>query len=75
MARAFYARKEPWFPFLVCLIRMVLYVIIGLTAIPFFPRSGAPAIAVAELPNGRSHINVLVVEQTTTGKDGIRVPL
>jgi putative peptidoglycan lipid II flippase len=49
MARAFYARKEPWFPFYGVALRMVLYVIIGLTAITYFQRSGAPAIAVAEL--------------------------
>jgi putative peptidoglycan lipid II flippase len=49
MARAFYARKEPWFPFYGVAIRTVIYVIIGMIAVRYFKVPGAPAIAVAEL--------------------------
>jgi putative peptidoglycan lipid II flippase len=49
MARAFYARKEPWIPFYGVAIRLVIYLILGIAALRFFPQIGAPAIAVAEL--------------------------
>ncbi|MFZ5911563.1 MAG: murein biosynthesis integral membrane protein MurJ [Chloroflexota bacterium] len=49
MARAFYARKQPWFPFFGVLARMVLYLAVGLLAVTYFQAPGAPAIAAAEL--------------------------
>ncbi|MFZ5819245.1 MAG: murein biosynthesis integral membrane protein MurJ [Chloroflexota bacterium] len=49
MARAFYARKQPWFPFFGVLARMVLYLAVGLLAVTCFQAPGAPAIAAAEL--------------------------
>jgi putative peptidoglycan lipid II flippase len=49
MARAFYARKQPWFPFFGVLARMVVYLGVGLLAVKRFQSVGAPAIAAAEL--------------------------
>ena len=49
MARAFYARQEPWVPFFGVLIRLVIYLGIGISAVIFFPGIGAPAIAFAEI--------------------------
>lgn len=48
-ARAFYARKEPWFPFLGVTVRLIVYGIIGGSAVLFFKNIGAPAIALAEI--------------------------
>jgi putative peptidoglycan lipid II flippase len=47
--RAFYARKEAWFPFAGVLIRLVIYLTIGISAVMMFPQIGAPAIALAEI--------------------------
>jgi len=49
LVRAFYARQEPWPPFFSVLIRLSIYLAIGITAIQFFPGIGAPAIAFAEI--------------------------
>ena len=49
LVRAFYARQEPWPPFFSILIRLAIYLTIGITAILFFPAIGAPAIAFAEI--------------------------
>jgi peptidoglycan biosynthesis protein MviN/MurJ (putative lipid II flippase) len=49
LVRAFYARQEPWPPVWSVLIRLVIYLGIGVTAIVFFPNIGAPAIALAEI--------------------------
>jgi len=49
MVRAFYARQEPWPPVWSVLIRLVIYLGIGISAIVFFPNIGAPAIAFAEI--------------------------
>ena len=49
MVRAFYARQEPWPPVWSVLIRLVIYLGIGISAIVFFPSIGAPAIAFAEI--------------------------
>ena len=49
MARTFYARQEPWPPFFGVLIRLSIYLGIGIAAILFFPNIGAPAIAFAEI--------------------------
>jgi putative peptidoglycan lipid II flippase len=48
-ARSFYARKEAWWPFYGVIIRFVLYIIIGITALTAFSQIGAPAIAFAEI--------------------------
>ncbi len=49
LVRAFYARQEPWPPFFSVLIRLVLYLALGISALLFFPQTGAPAIAFAEM--------------------------
>ena len=48
-ARSFYARKEAWRPFFGVLIRFVIYIAIGITALTVFRDIGAPAIAFAEI--------------------------
>lgn len=47
--RAFYARKEAWFPFKGVAIRLAIYLAIGISAVVFFRDVGAPAIAIAEI--------------------------
>ncbi len=49
LVRAFYARQEPWPPVWSVLIRLVIYLVIGVSALLFFPEIGAPAIAFAEI--------------------------
>ena len=49
MARAFYARKEAWWPFFGVSLRLVIYLVIAGIAILRFREVGAPAIAMAEL--------------------------
>jgi putative peptidoglycan lipid II flippase len=48
IVRAFYARKEAWFPFFGAALRFVIYAIIGVTALTAFRQIGAPMIAFAE---------------------------
>jgi putative peptidoglycan lipid II flippase len=48
-ARAFYARKEPWIPLYAVILRLVLYIGIGILGITFFRQVGAPIIAFAEI--------------------------
>lgn len=47
--RAFYARKEPMFPLYAVLIRLALFIVIGIAGLTFFPQIGAPVIAFAEI--------------------------
>jgi putative peptidoglycan lipid II flippase len=47
--RAFYARKEALYPLLGVMIRLVIYLAIGISAITIFREIGAPAIAIAEI--------------------------
>jgi len=47
--RAFYARKEPMIPFYAVIIRLALFLGIGIFGISLFPEIGAPIIALAEL--------------------------
>ncbi len=49
MARAFYACKQPWFPFFGVLARMALYLAVGVLAVTCLREAGAPVIAAAEL--------------------------
>jgi putative peptidoglycan lipid II flippase len=49
MVRAFYARQEPWPPVWSVLIRLAIYLGLGVSAILFFQNIGAPAIAFAEI--------------------------
>ena len=48
-ARALYARKEAMIPLATIVIRLLIYLGIGISAVIFFRSIGAPAIAVAEL--------------------------
>jgi len=47
-ARAFYARKEALYPLAAILIRLAIYLAIGVSALLFFRQFGAPVIAFAE---------------------------
>jgi putative peptidoglycan lipid II flippase len=48
-ARSFYARKEPFFPLYAVVLRLAMFIGIGLLGIIFFPQIGAPIIAFAEI--------------------------
>ena len=48
-ARAFYARKEPMVPLYAVLIRIGVFLFIGLAGLTFLQGSGAPLIAFAEI--------------------------
>lgn len=47
--RAFYARKEALYPLAGVVIRLAIYLGIGISAVTFFRQIGAPAIAIAEI--------------------------
>jgi len=47
-ARSFYARKEPMFPLYAVLIRLAIFIAVGIAGITFFKNIGAPIIALAE---------------------------
>jgi len=49
LARTFYARLEPFVPLFGVLVRMSIYVCIGLAGVTLFRSAGAPVIAAAEL--------------------------
>lgn len=48
-ARSFYARKEPLFPLYAVILRLALFVTIGVGGITYFREIGAPIIAFAEI--------------------------
>ncbi|MCC7119325.1 MAG: hypothetical protein IT310_12440 [Anaerolineales bacterium] len=48
-ARSFYARKEPLFPLYAVILRLIMFLGIGLIGLTFFPKVGAPVIAFAEI--------------------------
>ena len=47
--RAFYARKEPMTPLYAVLIRLGIFLVIGILGVTFFSNIGAPVIAFAEI--------------------------
>jgi putative peptidoglycan lipid II flippase len=47
--RAFYARKEPMVPFYAVILRLALFLGIGILGVTLFPEVGAPIIALAEI--------------------------
>jgi putative peptidoglycan lipid II flippase len=47
--RSFYARKEPMIPLYAVLLRLVLFVVIGVAGVTLFRDIGAPVIAFAEI--------------------------
>ena len=48
-ARSFYARKEPMFPLYAVLLRLALFIGIGILGLTYFRDIGAPVIAFAEI--------------------------
>jgi putative peptidoglycan lipid II flippase len=48
-ARSFYARKEPLFPLYAVILRLAMFITIGIAGITFFRSIGAPVIAFAEI--------------------------
>ena len=48
-ARSFYARKEPFFPLYAVILRLAVFIAIGLLGLTFFKPIGAPVIAFAEI--------------------------
>jgi putative peptidoglycan lipid II flippase len=48
-ARSFYARKEPMFPLYAVILRLVLFIGIGILGLVYFRPIGAPVIAFAEI--------------------------
>lgn len=48
-ARSFYARKEPMYPLYAVLIRLVIFLSIGIIGVTLFREIGAPVIAFAEI--------------------------
>lgn len=48
-ARSFYARKEPFFPLYAVILRLGLFIGIGILGFTFFKQIGAPVIAFAEI--------------------------
>ena len=47
--RAFYARKEPLFPLYAVILRLIVFLGIGIVGVTFFEDIGAPIIAFAEI--------------------------
>jgi len=48
-ARSFYARKEPLFPLYAVILRLAIFIGIGILGLTFFRQVGAPVIAFAEI--------------------------
>jgi putative peptidoglycan lipid II flippase len=48
-ARSFYARKEPMFPLYAVILRLAMFLGIGILGITFFREVGAPIVAFAEI--------------------------
>jgi putative peptidoglycan lipid II flippase len=48
-ARSFYARKEPMLPLYAVILRLAIFLSIGILAITYFREIGAPVIALAEI--------------------------
>ena len=48
-ARAFYARKEPMFPLYAVILRLIMFISIGIAGVTLFKSVGAPVIAFAEI--------------------------
>jgi putative peptidoglycan lipid II flippase len=49
LARTFYARKEPFMPLFGVMVRMLIYLLVGIAGVTLFRAMGAPVIAAAEL--------------------------
>ncbi|HEY9151886.1 MAG TPA: lipid II flippase MurJ, partial [Anaerolineales bacterium] len=60
-ARAFYARKEALIPLATVVVRLLTYLVIGISGLIFFKSIGAPVIAIAELSLTVEAIVMLVI--------------
>ncbi len=61
LSRSFYARKEPLMPVWGVLVRMVVYVAVGVAAVTMFSDIGAPLLAAAELAISVEAVFMLVM--------------
>jgi len=61
LARVFYARKEPLIPLFGVMLRIFVYVVIGVVGVTILRQAGAPAIAAAELSISVEALFLLVV--------------
>jgi putative peptidoglycan lipid II flippase len=48
-ARSFYARKEPLYPLAAVILRLIIFLAIGIAGLVYFKKIGAPVIALAEI--------------------------
>ncbi|HEU0295204.1 MAG TPA: murein biosynthesis integral membrane protein MurJ [Anaerolineales bacterium] len=48
-ARSFYARKEPMYPLYAVILRLAIFILIGIAGVTLFRDMGAPVIAFAEI--------------------------
>lgn len=48
-ARSFYARKEPLYPLIGVLLRLAIFILVGIAGVTWFRHIGAPVIALAEI--------------------------
>lgn len=48
-ARSFYARKEPLYPLYAVVLRLIMFIVIGIAGVTLFKSIGAPVIAFAEI--------------------------
>ncbi|MGA7195315.1 MAG: lipid II flippase MurJ, partial [Anaerolineales bacterium] len=60
-ARAFYARKESLIPLATVVVRLIIYLVIGISGLIFFKSIGAPVIAAAELSLTVEAIVMLII--------------
>ncbi len=60
-ARAFYARKEALIPLATVVVRLLTYLVIGISGLIFFKSIGAPVIALAELALTIESIVMLII--------------
>ena len=71
-ARAFYARKEALIPLATIVVRLVVYLAIGISTLVFFESIGAPAIAFAEISLTVEAIVMLIILSRRT-KEPIKI--
>jgi len=71
-ARAFYARKEALIPLATIVVRLVVYLTIGISTLIFFQSIGAPAIAFAEISLTVEAIVMLIILSRGT-KESIKI--
>ena len=60
-ARAFYPRKEALIPLATVVVRLLIYLVIGILGLIFFKSIGAPVVALAELSLTVEAIVMLII--------------